>query len=118
MLPKSNRLNIRTYFGEIRGTGKKLSSPYFSFYYRLSESGSTPQISCVISKKVAKSAVKRNRMRRLLNTAAKSHLDKINPSLQGLFFVYKDFSHLKSQDLSEVIKNVLDSGGLLDHHHD
>jgi ribonuclease P protein component len=112
MLPKNNRLNIRTYFGEIRGSGKKLSGPYFSFYYRTSEDTAIPQINIIVSKKVAKSAVKRNRMRRLINTVMRKSLPKVPNSLQGLFFVYKDYSKLSSNELQALIHLMFESAGL------
>ncbi len=108
MLPKKNRLNIRTYFSVIRGTGKKLSSNYFSFYYRQKKDAiSNPQINIVVSKKVAKSAIKRNRMRRVLHTAMLPLLPKIPTNTQGIFFVYKDFSNIKTQELQEIIESML-----------
>jgi ribonuclease P protein component len=113
MLPKTNRLNIRTYFGEIRGSGKKLSGPYFSFYYRISEDSVTPQINIIVSKKVAKSAVKRNRMRRLINTVMRKALPDVPSSLQGLFFVYKDYSKLKYNELEALIHLMFKSAGLI-----
>lgn len=107
MLPKKNRLNIRTYFSAIRGTGKKLSSNYFSFYFRQNDTISNPQINIVVSKKVAKSAIKRNRMRRALHTSMLPLLDRIPSNTQGIFFVYKDFSNIKTQELQEIIASML-----------
>ncbi len=113
MLPRSNRLNIHTYFTEIRGTGKKLSGPYFSFYYRLNHDINIPQINIIVSKKVAKSAVKRNRMRRVINTIMKKTLTHSPVTLQGLFFVYRDFSDLKSAELEALIKLMFESSGII-----
>lgn len=113
MLQKINRLNIRTYFQELRGTGKKVNSPYFSLYYRSLPGNTTPQLNVIISKKVAKSAVKRNRMRRLLNSALRHLLHNADPKLQGLFFVYKDYSKMKSNELESLIELILQSAGII-----
>ncbi len=109
MLPKINRLNIRTYFKEIRGTGRKLTTSYYSFYYRISSECSSPQINIVVSKKVAKSAVKRNRMRRSINAIMRKLIPDIDQSLQGLFFVYKDFSSIKSTELEKIVHKMCES---------
>jgi ribonuclease P protein component len=109
MLPKKNRLDIKTYFSEIRGTGKKSSGYYFSFYFRLNEDTREPQFNIIVSKKVAKSAVKRNRMRRLINAALHACINTLNPKLQGLFFVYKDFSLLKSTEITKIVEEMVKS---------
>lgn len=103
MLQKKNLLNIRTYFTEIRGNGKKISTPYFSIYFKLQSDQTEPQFNTIISKKVTKLAVKRNRIRRLLNIALRDLLSDINPQIQALIFVYKDFSLLKMPEVKQIL---------------
>jgi ribonuclease P protein component len=113
MLPKRNRLNIRRYFTEIRGNGKKLSSQNYAIYFRLNPEQKESQFNTVISKKVSKSAVKRNRMRRLIHTALSTLKPDINPQMQGMFFMYKDFSTQTSIQVTEEIKELLKKANLL-----
>ncbi len=112
MLPKENRLNIRTYYSEFRGTGKKLYHPLFSLYYRLQNNDQTPKVNVIVSKKVAKEAVKRNRMRRLIHTAAANLLTNLPPGFEGLFFIHKDFTELDSTQLTADIKQMLLQGNI------
>jgi ribonuclease P protein component len=108
MLPYKNRLDIKTYFSEIRGSGKKIPiSPYFSLYYRVNPGTETPQFNAIISKKVARRAVSRNRMRRLINTAIQMLLPEIKSNVQGLFFIHKDFSALSSEEVKIIIQKSL-----------
>ncbi|MDQ3239763.1 MAG: ribonuclease P protein component [bacterium] len=113
MLSKANRLDIKKYFSQIRGNGKKLTGIDFAIYYRLGPNQTKPGISTVISKKVTKSAVKRNRMRRLIHTAMTHMLHSLSPNFQCIFFVYHDFSLKKSQDLTDELINIFTKANLL-----
>lgn len=112
MLPKENRLNIRTYYREIRGTGKKIYDPLFSLYYRNANNGHPPKINIIISKKIAKAATARNRMRRLIHASIEELLKNIKPGVEGLFFVHQDYSHENSQTIKNKIQKILIAGGL------
>lgn len=107
MLPHENRLNIRTYYSEIRGNGKKIFDPYFSLYFRQQQLHNPPKLNIIVSKKIAKAAVKRNRMRRLVHQAAQELLSGLDPGFEGLFFVHKDFSGESSETITSKIKEML-----------
>jgi len=113
MLPKSNRLNIRTSFQQIRSTGKKIYHPLLSFYYIQKTDNIAPLLNSVISKKVAKSAVKRNRIRRLIHTSLQKNIEKIKPQTVGLFIVFKDISNYNQEQVQEIIINQLKNANLL-----
>jgi ribonuclease P protein component len=113
MLPRKNRLNIRQYFNEVRGHGKKLAASNFSVYIRLKQDSSKPEFSTIISKKVSKSAVSRNRIRRLIHTALSKLIENIDPRTQGLIFVYKNFADLKSDIVTKELEQLLKQAGLL-----
>lgn len=110
MLPKENRLNIRTYYSEIRGNGKKIFDPYFSLYYRIQKTENQPKISIIVSKKVTKAATKRNRMRRLIHQAAQELLNQMKSGFEGMFFVHKDFAAENSQTITGKVKEMLQYG--------
>lgn len=112
MLPRQNRLNIRTYYTEIRGTGKKLHDPYFSLYYRIHPGQESPKINLIVSKKITKTAARRNRMRRLLHSAVANIITNIQPGFEGLFFIHQDFANETSSAITTRITKLLTSGGL------
>ena len=106
MLSQENRLDIRTYYSEIRGHGKKVFDPYFSLYYR-QQNDTPPRLNTIISKKISKAATKRNRMRRLIHQAAQELIPQIKLGFDGLFFVHKDFSQESSTTITQKIKEML-----------
>lgn len=107
MLPKDNRLDIRTYYSAIRGNGKKIYDPYFSLYFRNTQSPTPPKFNCIVSKKVSKAATKRNRMRRLIHQSIQTLLPNLPPGNEGLFFIHQDFSEDSSQTITQKIREML-----------
>jgi ribonuclease P protein component len=112
MLPRQNRLNIRLYYTEIRRSGKKLQDPYFTLYYRTQTDQEPPRINLIVSKKITKTAARRNRMRRLLHSAVANIIENIKPGFEGLFFVRQDFANETSSTITSKISKLLTSGGL------
>lgn len=91
MLPRTKRLN-RELFGEINKGSKRIDTPLFLLKARFLGTDEPARFSCVVSKKVSKSAVSRNRLRRVFYEAIrKSSVG----SLKGAFFVF----YLKSPSL-------------------
>lgn len=97
MLPKSYRLphsvrltrahSLHSDFFTVRSVANELDSSRFGV---------------VISKKVDKRAVVRNRMRRLIHQAVLTHLLPVASSQDTLFIVQKPFTELSEQLLEEV----------------
>ncbi len=74
MLPKNNRLK-KEEVAEILKKGRVLSSPFFRVKYIAS--GKETKASGVVSKKISKSAVKRNALRRKIYNVVSSQLEGI-----------------------------------------
>ncbi len=63
MISRQNRFPMRTRFLEFRRFAQKLYSPHLTLLYSFSDN---PQLAVVVSKKVNRRAVVRNRLKRLL----------------------------------------------------
>ncbi len=90
MLPKTRRIE-RKYFKQILTQGKRYNSQSFSLYLSKNDEGSTETPSKVafsVSKKVVKTAVGRNKLRRRGYSAISKNIKSIKPGFL-LFFVYK-----------------------------
>lgn len=100
MLPKKNRLN-REEFNNVWKNGKRVHSPVFTFIFvnNLEKKGN---FSCVISKKVQKTAVKRNLLRRSIYGSIDT-LNGRNIGISGIFILKPEVKDLNKQDL---LKNV------------
>ncbi len=106
MLPKNQRIP-RLVFTELLTRSKYANSPHFSLRYTLN--GQNPRLGVSVSKKVSKSAVARNKIRRQVLSAIRSLL----PSLpKGLYLlVAKPKTGLVkgdalSSELIELFKSV------------
>ena len=105
MLPTRNRAP-RALFTELRARGtnaKKLEGAEFEIFF---EKGSVPaKVGIVVSKRTAKKAVSRNRIKRIVAEAIKDELDQIGGQL--LIVVKSDISMLKVADVKERIVKII-----------
>lgn len=67
MLPKSQRLNLKTDFKWV-ASGKKLETKYLKLFIKFDEN-ELPRVGIAVSGKTFKKAVERNRARRLTSSA-------------------------------------------------
>lgn len=67
--------------------GQAVRSKYYVCKYTHNARRTEPRVAIVVSKKVIKSAVKRNRIRRRLYEAVRIELPKLNPQLDLVFVV-------------------------------
>lgn len=105
MLSRFNRLNLRTSYQATRTTGKKKSSSNFSIYS--TPSPHAPKFAVIISKKVAKKSVTRNRIRRLIHTALYLLVKQEKHNTNNLIFVYKDISRLNTIEVKTELETLL-----------
>jgi len=98
MLPKSHRLphSVRL------NSARSLRTEFFMIK-SISTSNPASRFGVVISKKVDKSAVARNRMRRVIHQAVKSSLLLVSGSHDVLFIVQRPFESLAKQTEEEIV---------------
>jgi ribonuclease P protein component len=101
MLPKSQRLNLKTGFKFV-AAGKKAQSQSFRLMYRL---GENPQalVGVALTKKEFKGSVERNRAKRLVSTA----IQPLYPSLRkGLNLVIMPNSQILKNSVEKIQKEL------------
>lgn len=82
MLKKQNRLVTKFEFNIARKYGKSYSAQLFHIYYLEPRNyRGTTKIGLVVSNKLCKTAVGRNRLKRLFREALRRNFDKINDNL-------------------------------------
>ena len=101
MLPKQNRLPLRTEFKHLRKEGKIFQGKLFGLLLSPSPKAQN-RFAFIISTKVHKKAVRRNHARRLLSEAIKEFLPQIKPGFNGVFLAKKtlidaDYSQIKKE---------------------
>jgi len=112
MLNKENRLRTRFEYKISKKYGKHLSGKYFHLYVLKPKNyQKDTKVGIVISNKVSKSAVKRNRLKRLFREAIRDNMTRLeNRSLW--ITVYPKTSSLEksyeeiSTDVTQVLQKV------------
>lgn len=115
MLPRKHRLPLRTDLARVQEEGKLFQGRLFSLLVshqpsipKESRAASTinhqpSRFGFIISTKIHKRAVKRNRIRRFLIEAIRSLLPKIKPGLDCVFLAKKA---IVGKELSEIKKET------------
>ena len=86
MLKKNNRLVKQSEFDEVRGGGRVWQSPLFGLAV-IKKDDKEKKVGFVVSKKIAKKAVVRNRIRRLLAEGVRHHWGEIEEGTRMIFLV-------------------------------
>jgi len=103
MLPKKQRVS-KEFFKKLEKT--RTFSGEFLIMKVKAEKG-LARISFVVSKKIAKSAVERNRLRRMGYAAAELLISKITPGYIFIFYFRKQNKKVSVESLRNEIKNLL-----------
>ena len=108
MLAKKYRFHSR---GGVRFTyqkGKTIRTPKMSLVHNDNSRG-RQRFAVVISKKVIKSAVGRNRVRRRVYEAIRSLLPEFSEKKDCIFVIYsKDVKEMEFSELTKMIRNLLE----------
>lgn len=112
MLPQENRLRKEKDIEKVFKTGKSVFDPLCGFKFfpnRLTVS----RFAIMISTKVSKSAVKRNRLRRQIREIIRLNLPKIKGGLDFTFIVRPEAKGANYQALEKVILSGLKKAKLI-----
>jgi ribonuclease P protein component len=111
MLKKENRLLSNYEFGKTRKAGRQVSGKFFHlYYYKHSKYNGPGKVGIVVSNKFDKSAVRRNRVRRIYREAIRNNFDKIEPGYW--IVIYPKFSSAGKKyeeintDYSETLQKI------------
>jgi len=112
MLPTKNRLKKKKDFEKVLKEGKKvkwdgLVLKYYSNLLKESRFG------IIVSKKVSKKAVVRNKIKRRIREILKKELKKIKKGQDIVFFVYPELKDKEFFEIQKTVIKVLKKGKLL-----
>ncbi|MFH1840908.1 MAG: ribonuclease P protein component [Candidatus Shapirobacteria bacterium] len=103
MLPKFHRFTSRKDFSEVKRHGQLVSGRFWGTLFLKKAAAETPKFGFIISKKIDKRAVVRNRLRRQLSGAILPLLPDIGPGWGIIFLVKKS---LLGQEFDEIKKEM------------
>jgi len=113
MIPSPFRFHGHNSLRYVYTNGKAVRSQPLTIKWVKNTHRSKPRISVVVSKKVIKSAVGRNRIRRRIYEYMRTHLDKLNDVYDIVVITtspeLKDMPH---DELSALIGGLLDKAGV------
>ncbi len=101
MLERSFRLPSRTRFHNFQ----LIRTPYFVLKVAKNDLP-TSRFGFIISKKVSKLAVDRNRSRRVLRSGVEDMLEAIIPGMDFLFMQTKNLRNESTLEVKELLKNI------------
>lgn len=103
MLPRKHRLNLSSHTSFTKDA-RRLFSPEFQIATKGSGgSGAIFEVAISVSKKVAKKAVDRNRIRRLVSESLRKNIDNIKFKGKVHIVVKKDVSNLHQTEVQHMV---------------
>lgn len=108
MLRKKYRFHSRGGVRYVYQKGKTIRSPKVSLVFTVNTRGFT-RVAVVISKKVEKTAINRNRARRRIYEAIRLNFDKIPKGMDYVFVVFsKDIKKMKFSEIEKLIGELVE----------
>lgn len=108
MLPREYRLSLGK---SAQFEGQRLWFDFFDFVVRPNEA-KKPRFAVIVSRRVAKKAVARNRARRLIFKVLENLLDQID-NIDLLVIVKRNLGQFRSQEVTLFLKEALTKAGVL-----
>ncbi len=109
MLPKKNRLTLKADFQTVLKQGKIQHAKYYAFSYIITEKPEK-RVGMIVSNKISKKAVERNKIKRAARAAAQEVLENLPSGILGVFLA-KPQANLQThgvlnKDAREVLKKA------------
>lgn len=106
MLPKLHRLNEKKDFQIVLKKGKMLQGQYFGLSFLPSQTET--KIGIIVSNKISKSAVERNRIRRIVRSTALDFINKNKTGFKLVFLAKKPSENADSEKIKQDIENLFE----------
>ena len=104
MLPKENRLTKKKDFEGVFKKGKGFNEGFL--FLKIEKNNlEKSRFAFIVSKKINKKAVDRNKIKRRLREVVRKSLPRINPGIDGVFVVQRD---VKDKEFSEIKKTTIE----------
>lgn len=108
MLGRTHRFHGRKALNGVYKKGRTVRSPMIGLRYASRGAGRPYRVAVVVSRKVNRSAVARNRIRRRIYAAARGNAVLISPGTDMIFTVFDDrVKDLPPEKLGETVAGLL-----------
>ena len=106
MLKKINRIGQKKEFLEVKNKGKMFNSPLFGAIFLVGETEDI-KFGFVISKKISKRAVDRNKIKRRISEVLRKRLSDFRPGTRMIFLAKKSLLGVKIRGVEEEIDKLI-----------
>ncbi|MDD2482998.1 MAG: ribonuclease P protein component [Candidatus Shapirobacteria bacterium] len=106
MLKRENRIRSKKEFFEIKNKGRVLYSPLFGWLI-YKENDDLKKFGFIVSKKISKKAVDRNRIRRVLSEIVRNNLDKFEKGTRLVFLTKQEILGKKMTEVKKEVEKFL-----------
>jgi len=108
MLPRINRLPLRTELSRLKNNGRSCHSPLFTLIYLFDlQDSPPPRFAFIVSARVARLAVQRNKIKRRLSAALLPLLPDLKPGFCGVLLAKHRLLEADLKTISLQIDQVL-----------
>lgn len=106
-LAKNNRLKSRADFEAVKKKGRLIFTPFFSLLVLATEDFSGPKFGFIVSKRIDKRAVVRNKLRRMLARVSRELTPSLKPNLHLVFLAKVAIKQAEEKDLTKLLRGKL-----------
>ncbi len=109
MLASEHKLHGEKNFEKVKGEGKLFQMPDFGVSVIMRNDNSPSRFGFVVSTKISKLAVHRNRIRRAMSEAVRRSIDGIESNYDMIFLAKKTMSSRTTEEIMQQVTNFLNS---------
>lgn len=109
MLKKRNRITKRSDFLKLKNKGAVNQSPFFGFIFLENIELKESKFGFIISKKISKKAVVRNKIKRILSQIVKENLILLNKKIEGIFLIKHQCKDLNIVKIKDEVKRIFEN---------
>ena len=106
MLSRGNRLDLRREFLNLKEKGELVPHPLFGLLCLRTKKNSDPQFAFLISTKVSKKAVLRNRLKRKLSAVVEKKLSQVCLGTEAVFLLKSKALEANSAQLTQAVDDT------------
>ncbi len=113
MLAVANRIKEKGKIDEVKSKGRLLQSDNFGISYLKKSSDQNPRFAFIVSTKISKLAVHRNRINRALQQGVRESLEKIPFGYDFIFLAKRGLEVKTRNDIIEEVKKFFNTVQLI-----
>ena len=106
MLKRENRIRLKKEFTEVKNKGRILYSPLFGFL-TCKENDDQKKFGFIVSKKISKRAVDRNKIRRILSEVVRENLERFENGIRIIFLTKKEILGKKYDEVEKEVEKFI-----------